>query len=72
MPMGDLTAVTNMVIEVGVFALLIYLVLRFLRETRGSGVVRGLAFLLIVGVSTSVILIQMLGLVELDVGLHPH
>ena len=66
MPMGDLTAVTNMVIEVAVFALLIYLVLRFLRETRGSGVVRGLAFLLIIGVSTSVILIQMLGLVRLE------
>lgn len=54
------------VIEVAVFAALIYLVLRFLRETRGSGVVRGLAFLLIVGVVTFVVLIQAMALHRLE------
>ncbi|MEO6597993.1 MAG: diadenylate cyclase CdaA [Planctomycetota bacterium] len=52
----------NIVIEVAVFAALIYIVLRFLSETRGSGVVRGLALLLIVGVSAFVILINTLNL----------
>jgi len=35
-----------MVIEVAIFAVFIYVVLRFLRATRGSGVIRGLALLL--------------------------
>jgi diadenylate cyclase len=34
-----------MVIEVAIFAVFIYVVLRFLRATRGSGVIRGLALL---------------------------
>lgn len=55
-------ALTKMVIEVAVFAILIYIVLRFLRETRGSGVVRGLAFLLLAGVITFVVLIQTMDL----------
>ncbi|HEX5051338.1 MAG TPA: diadenylate cyclase CdaA [Planctomycetota bacterium] len=59
-------SVVNMVIEVTVFALLIYIVLRFLSETRGSGVVRGLAMLLIVGVSAFVILIKTLNLARLE------
>jgi len=36
----------KMVIEVAIFAVFIYVVLRFLRATRGSGVIRGLALLL--------------------------
>lgn len=59
--------VLTMVIEVTVFAVIIYFVLRFLRETRGSGVVRGLALLLVVGITASVILIQALGLRHLEV-----
>ena len=38
--------VGKMVIEVAIFAVFIYVVLRFLRSTRGSGVIRGLALLL--------------------------
>lgn len=60
---ADPLAVLKMVIEVTVFAALIYGTLRFLRETRGSGVVRGLATLLVVGIVGFVILIQAL---ELD------
>jgi diadenylate cyclase len=37
---------SKMIIEVGIFAVLIYVVLRFLRATRGSGIIRGLALLL--------------------------
>jgi diadenylate cyclase len=59
----EFRALTNMAIEVAVFAVLIYLVLRFLRETRGSGVVRGLAFLLIVGLAVFGLLIKTM---ELD------
>lgn len=55
------------VIEVTVFAVIIYFVLRFLRQTRGSGVVRGLALLLVVGISAFMILIQTLGLEHLKV-----
>ncbi len=61
----EFPALAKMAIEVAVFAVLIYLVLRFLRETRGSGVVRGLAFLLIVGIATFVVLIQTMGLARL-------
>jgi diadenylate cyclase len=50
-------------IEVAIFAVGIYLILRFLRETRGSGVIRGLSFALVIGLITSVTLIQAL---ELD------
>jgi diadenylate cyclase len=52
-------------IEVTVFAVIIYVALRFLRETRGSGVVRGLALLLMVGVTAFMILIQVLDLTHL-------
>ncbi|MFM1872763.1 MAG: hypothetical protein RL398_2185 [Planctomycetota bacterium] len=61
--LADPLALLRMAIEVAVLAALIYLALRFLRETRGSGVVRGLAMLLIGGVTAFVILIQAL---ELD------
>ena len=36
--MGDPGDILKMVIEVTVFAVIIYIALRFLRETRGSGV----------------------------------
>lgn len=65
--MGDPIEILKMVIEVTVFAVIIYFVLRFLRETRGSGVVRGLALLLLVGITAFVILIQALGLRHLEV-----
>jgi diadenylate cyclase len=52
----------NMVIEVAVFAVIIYIALRFLRETRGSGVVRGLVLLAMGGAVAFVILIQVLRL----------
>ena len=48
----------KMVIEIAVFAVVIYSVLRFLRETRGSGVVRGLALILAVSATSFLILIQ--------------
>lgn len=59
----DPIALLKMAIEVAVFAVLIYIALRFLRETRGSGVVRGLGLLLLAGVVVFVILIRVL---ELD------
>ncbi len=63
MSMGDLA---KMIIEIAVFAIVIYLVLRFLRETRGSGVVRGLALILVVGATSFLILIQVLELSRLQ------
>jgi diadenylate cyclase len=54
--------ILKMLIEVAVFAVIIYVVLRFLRETRGSGVVRGLALLLVSGVTAFFILIEALHL----------
>ncbi|GAB4146170.1 MAG: diadenylate cyclase CdaA [Planctomycetota bacterium] len=65
--MSDAVGILRMVVEVAVFAVIIYLVLRFLRETRGSGVVRGLALLLLIGVTAFVILIQTLELAHLEV-----
>ena len=61
--MGDLA---KMIIEIAVFAIVIYSVLRFLRETRGSGVVRGLALILVVGATSFLILIQVLELSRLQ------
>jgi diadenylate cyclase len=52
-------------VEVAVFAVILYLVLRFLRETRGSGVVRGLALLLVSGMVGFWLLIDLLGLAHL-------
>ncbi|MCK5944750.1 MAG: diadenylate cyclase CdaA [Planctomycetes bacterium] len=43
---GGLLDASKIVVEVGIFAVLIYVVLRFLRSTRGSGIIRGLALLL--------------------------
>ncbi len=61
--MGDLY---KQVIEMAILAVLIYATLRFLGETRGSNVVRGLALLLITGVTAFMILIQALKLDRLD------
>jgi diadenylate cyclase len=63
--LGDAVGIVKMLIEVTVFAVIIYMVLRFLRETRGSGVVRGLALLLVAGVTAFVILIETLKLERL-------
>lgn len=58
--------VIKMIIEVAVFTAGIYLILRFLRETRGSGVVRGLTFLVVVGICVFFILIRSLHLDRLE------
>ena len=47
-----------MVFEILVFAIGIYAILRFLRQTRGSGVVRGLAMVLIGGIVAFTIVID--------------
>ncbi|MHC5062415.1 MAG: diadenylate cyclase CdaA [Planctomycetota bacterium] len=55
----------KMIIEIAVFAVGIYLVLRFLRETRGSGVVRGLMIVLLGGLIAFLTLIDSMGLQRL-------
>lgn len=60
--LGDALGIAKMLIEVAVFAVLIYIALRFLRETRGSGVVRGLAMLLLGSLTVFWILIGAFGL----------
>jgi len=55
------------VIEVTVFAVGIYMILRFLRETRGAGVIRGLTLILILAVVGFTFLIQWLDLLRLKV-----
>lgn len=44
---GSVLDASKVVLEVAIFAVLIYVVLRFLRATRGSGIIRGLALLLV-------------------------
>lgn len=56
----------KMVVEVGVFAVVIYVVLRFLSETRGSGVVRGLTLLIVGAVIAFVVLTNVLQLDRLS------
>lgn len=56
----------KMVIEVAIFAVFIYVVLRFLRATRGSGVIRGLALLLSTFVVAFFILAERLRLDRLE------
>ncbi len=53
------------VLQVGFFAIGIYLILRFLRETRGSGVIRGLSFVLAFVMISFMTLIEWLQLEEL-------
>lgn len=55
----------KMVIEIAIFAVGIYLVLRFLRGTRGSGVVRGLSLILLISIVSFTILITALQLERL-------
>ena len=57
----------KMILEVAVFAAGIYVVLRFLRETRGAGVVRGLSLILLVGIVTFTVLINIFELRRLAV-----
>ncbi|MBL9079764.1 MAG: TIGR00159 family protein [Planctomycetes bacterium] len=63
--LDDAVGILKMLIEVAVFAAMIYAVLRFLGETRGSGVLRGLAVLLGTGLVAFVLLIQALELERL-------
>lgn len=55
----------KMIIEVVIFSIGIYFVLRFLRETRGSGVIRGLIIILLGVIISFTVLIQLLGLERL-------
>ena len=54
-------------LEVLILAVGIYLILRFLRETRGSGVVRGLSLIIIFGGMAFLLLIELLDLQHLRV-----
>ena len=58
--------ILKMILEVTVIAVGIYLVLRFLRETRGAGVLRGLSLILIGGFVGFGLLIDTLGLDRLS------
>jgi DNA integrity scanning protein DisA with diadenylate cyclase activity len=64
--MGDFAAISKMVVEVAVFAALIYFGLRFLRRTRGSNVLRGLLYLGVGGLVTFVLLIRAMDLARLS------
>lgn len=63
--MPEFNNLVKMVVEVTVFAVGIYLVLRFLRETRGSGVIRGLTLIFGFGILSFVVLIRLGGLTTL-------
>ena len=54
-------------LEVMILAIGIYLILRFLRQTRGSGVVRGLSLIIIFGGMVFLLLIEILQLQHLAV-----
>ena len=60
--MADFAELSKRMIEVAIFAALIYFGLRFLRRTRGSNVLRGLAYLGVAGVASFLFLIQFMGL----------
>ena len=62
---GGIGAAGKMIIEVAIFAGLIYIVLRFLRATRGSVIIRGLALLLLVFAVAFFLLIQTFKLARL-------
>lgn len=57
----------QMLIEVAIFATGVYLVLRFLRETRGSGVIRGLTIILLAAILIFVTMIALLDLKRLEI-----
>ena len=63
--MGNPIEMLKAIVQIAVFAVGIYLILRFLRRTRGSGVVRGLTLVLLVVFIPFYILIDRLGLQEL-------
>lgn len=56
----------KMILEVFVFAIGIYAILRFLRETRGSGVIRGLIIILLGTIVTFTVLIDFFELERLE------
>lgn len=57
----------KMLVEIAVFAVGIYAAMRFLRTTRGSGVVRGLAIILLGLIVSFTVLINLLDLERLDI-----
>ncbi|MGE0145418.1 MAG: diadenylate cyclase CdaA [Planctomycetota bacterium] len=57
----------KMMIEIAVFAIGIYAALRFLRTTRGAGVIRGLAIVLLALIVSFTILINLLNLERLNI-----
>lgn len=59
---GSAFAIGKMLIEVGIFALLIYVVMRFLWVTRGSVIIRGLGYLLVGAIIAFYLLIAWLQL----------
>lgn len=60
-------AVLKQIVEIAIFSVGIYAILRFLRETRGSGVVRGLSIILLGVIVCFTILIEQLELERLEV-----
>lgn len=54
-------------LEIAVFAAGIYVTMRFLRTTRGSGVIRGLAIVLFTVIVSTTVLINLLNLEHLDI-----
>ncbi len=64
--MPELDSLVKMIVEVTVFAVGIYLVLRFLRETRGSGVIRGLTLIFGLGFLSFIVLIRLGNLIRLE------
>lgn len=59
---GSAFAIGKMLVEVGIFALLIYVVMRFLWVTRGSVIIRGLGYLLVGAIIAFYLLIAWLQL----------
>ncbi len=64
--MNPISDYLKMALEVSVFAVGIYAVMRFLRETRGAGVIRGLSLLLLIGIVTFSVLINTFELRRLE------
>ncbi len=60
--LGGLFEIGKALLEIGIFAALIYMVLRFLWATRGSVIIRGLGLVFLVALSVFFLLIKSLGL----------
>lgn len=60
--MADFAELSKRMVEVAIFAVLIYFGLRFLRRTRGSNVLRGLTYLGVGGAVSFVLLIEYMAL----------